>query len=856
VTNDEFLDLLGRLAWRWLKTQRADEAAAEALLRRALEEGIASVADEIQGGRSHEGFRRRRLEEALVRASGMFDEAGYVAHYLPVLEPDTEAVEHYCLRGWKAFANPGRGFDSWWYRFTYTGLDDPKVNPLVHYLLVGRREGLLPLPPPVPSVGPVPGGGTPRRVCLYAGYDLDGLVDDYVVAAVRELSRFADVYYLADGYMSDTELAKLAPYTKGAWSHEHGAYDFGSAALLAGTYVGWDVVATYDELIITNDSYYVLRPLDEMFARMDAQDCDWWGLQATKRDHERPIGDTGPADVIDEPTMRAMVGQHEWSQLAQLHLSSYLLCLRRPAFEEPGVRKLLEAVQPEQLKSQIILKYEIGLSRVLVTTGHRFATYVEGLYPYHPLYTPDFFDLAAAGFPLLKRNFISENARDAPDLIDWKARVLAAAPEADVDLFERNLLRVSPDERLQRSFAVTTLPDGTVGVPVPHAGDAVLELDRRTPTYDHWWAFPVCAYDHTFAGNERAVFEQVRDDPSIKKIVLTRSRKIEVTGENVEVVPLMSPEGQELVVRSRFVFVKHTPRVNVPYALAPELHDFIALWHGIPLKRFGMASLDADAAADQLVAEHLGCRSVITSSAIDTLAMTSAFYPLTHAQMWQTGLPRNDLVNRPTALLPPDLAEQRHRLERELAGRRLVMFLPTFKRDQDDSYYRFTPSDLERLDVWAKRHDAAIGLREHMADRSQTYARLLAPLGPLDLSSRRYPDLEVLYALADGLISDYSSCLVDFMLTGRPLISFAYDLDRYSQEERGLFYDLDEVLPGPVCRTVDDLVAALDDVFVERTPEQVAEYDWKRRIFFEHLDDGSARRVVTRVRELALSDPR
>ena len=146
----------------------------------------------------------------------------------------------------------------------------------------------------------MPGGGTPRRVCLFAGYDIDGLVDDYVVAAISELSRFADVFYLADGYVSETELAKLAPYTKGAWSQVHGAYDFGSAALLAETYVGWDVIATYDELIITNDSYYVLRPLDEMFARMDAQDCDWWGLQATKRDHERPVGGTGPADVLDD----------------------------------------------------------------------------------------------------------------------------------------------------------------------------------------------------------------------------------------------------------------------------------------------------------------------------------------------------------------------------------------------------------------------------------------------------------------------------------------------------------------------------------------------------------------------------
>jgi len=223
--------------------------------------------------------------------------------------------------------------------------------------------------------------------------------------------------------------------------------------------------------------------------------------------------------------------------------------------------------------------------------------------------------------------------------------------------------------------------------------------------------------------------------------------------------------------------------------------------------------------------------------------------------MWQTGLPRNDFVVRATEDLPPDLAAQRTRLLDELGGRRLVMFLPTFKKDQADAYYHFTESDLAWLRSWAERHNAVIGLREHMADQARIYSSLLGPLGPVNLSSRRYPDLEVLYGAADALVSDYSSCLVDFMLTGKPVISFAYDLDRYSTQERGLFYDLDQVLPGPVARDFDQLATALDAVFTPRTPAQDEEYDWKRRVFFEHLDDGNARRVVTRVRELALREP-
>ena len=137
-----------------------------------------------------------------------------------------------------------------------------------------------------------------------------------------------------------------------------------------------------------------------------------------------------------------------------------------------------------------------------------------------------------------------------------------------------------------------------------------------------------------------------------------------------------------------------------------------------------------------------------------------------------------------------------------------------------------------------------------MADKARTYWHQLAPLGSIDLSNRRFSDLEVLYRVADGLVSDYSSCLVDFLLTGRPVASFAYDLDRYAQQERGLFHDLTKVLPGPVCRDFDELATALDEFFVKPDADAADDYRWRRRIFFDHVDDQASRRVVDRVRAL------
>src|SRR5699024_3709557 len=115
--------------------------------------------------------------------------------------------------------------------------------------------------------------GLVRRACLFAGYDPDGLVDDCVLEYLRELSRHADVWYLADGDMRPGELEKLAGVTQGAWVVRHGAYDFGSWSLLARDRVGWDALETYDEVLLVNDSCYLLRDLNQVFSAMTAKSC-------------------------------------------------------------------------------------------------------------------------------------------------------------------------------------------------------------------------------------------------------------------------------------------------------------------------------------------------------------------------------------------------------------------------------------------------------------------------------------------------------------------------------------------------------------------------------------------------------
>ena len=144
--------------------------------------------------------------------------------------------------------------------------------------------------------------------------------------------------------------------------------------------------------------------------------------------------------------------------------------------------------------------------------------------------------------------------------------------------------------------------------------------------------------------------------------------------------------------------------------------------------------MDSLGVVDDIVEENLATRTVVTSSKIDSLAMTAAFHPLHYQNTWPTGLPRNDLITRPIEALPEDLAADQQSLVDELDGRRLVMFLPTFKRDQADAYYQFTPDEIDWLADWsapARGRDRPPRAHGRPGPHLRQPARTPGPGGPL-----------------------------------------------------------------------------------------------------------------------------
>jgi CDP-glycerol glycerophosphotransferase len=109
-----------------------------------------------------------------------------------------------------------------------------------------------------------------------------------------------------------------------------------------------------------------------------------------------------------------------------------------------------------------------------------------------------------------------------------------------------------------------------------------------------------------------------------------------------------------------------------------------------------------------------------------------------------------------------------------------------------------------------------------------------------------YPDVSELFLVADALITDYSSVMFDFTVTGKPVFFFTPDLEHYARKLRGFYFDLVSVAPGPVVSTAEELVALVRDRDAVQRRFADRYRAWRER--FNPRDDGrAADRVVQRL---------
>lgn len=259
---------------------------------------------------------------------------------------------------------------------------------------------------------------------------------------------------------------------------------------------------------------------------------------------------------------------------------------------------------------------------------------------------------------------------------------------------------------------------------------------------------------------------------------------------------------------------------------------YLQTWHGTPLKMIGN-DIKTDRTSN-VYQQTMKREASYWDYLISPSPFCGAIFPKafgTKAKILELGYPRNDsLVN-----IKEDV---RNRIRAKLGVNdpklKLVLYAPTWR----DST-RGAQGGWESVNYLNENSKLPSGFKLLYRGHSNTHAshQKQNSLNVIDVTF--YPNIAELFIAADILITDYSSVMFDFSVTGKPMIFFAPDLEHY-ESDRGFYFDFRKSAPGPVILNSEDVIKALTDsqnVFTKK-------YDaWQKK--FNPKDDGrAARRVV------------
>ena len=258
---------------------------------------------------------------------------------------------------------------------------------------------------------------------------------------------------------------------------------------------------------------------------------------------------------------------------------------------------------------------------------------------------------------------------------------------------------------------------------------------------------------------------------------------------------------------------------------------YIQTWHGTPLKRLGRDIVDVVPTGSYL--RMMDREASYWDYLVSPSAYCSEIFPSTFGYkgtILETGYPRNDiLINQ---------ASKRDLIRRSLGiadGQKVVLYAPTWRDSQRTATGNWKPVNFLPGSLG---DNATVLFRGHTNTHSAHTAQIAR--GTIDVTN--YKNVAELYLAADVLVTDYSSSMFDFSVTGKPIIFLAPDFDDYVAK-RGFYFDFEQLAPGPILTDSSFLRKALESIDSQKSEYGQRYLAWQMK--FNKLEDGLAsKRVV------------
>ena len=305
--------------------------------------------------------------------------------------------------------------------------------------------------------------------------------------------------------------------------------------------------------------------------------------------------------------------------------------------------------------------------------------------------------------------------------------------------------------------------------------------------------------------------------------------------------------------KSKYIFLNDN-FFPLAYMNSDENTIIVQLWHATgAFKRFGFAVIDDDNIKDLIKLSGANTDYVAVSSKNISKDYEEAF-AVESNQILSLGVPKADCYFNEDFNNKKNISKIRKSFEDtypEIRGKKIVIYAPTFRENPDLNrdisnnfdfelfnkelgedyviFFRYHP----KFQVFEDNNESSSNRDESSSNHYENY-----------INVSNYPNINELLLISDALITDYSSIMVEFVLLSKPIIFYPYDLDYYITNERGFYFDYENV-PGLIAKDTNDIVKTIKDSnFNEESNFDIKKISSFVNDNFDYLDDKSSKRIV------------
>ena len=232
---------------------------------------------------------------------------------------------------------------------------------------------------------------------------------------------------------------------------------------------------------------------------------------------------------------------------------------------------------------------------------------------------------------------------------------------------------------------------------------------------------------------------------------------------------------------------------------------YVQTWHG----SYGLKKVYGDIVdkVSKIDIDNIKYNSQNTDIMLSNAKRTSEIYRRAfwfQGRILEKGSPRNDIFFKDNEDIKNKVNEYFN-----LDGKKIALYAPTFRAD-----YRVSDLNINYnllLQSLNKRFGGEWVVLVRLHPNNLEDAKSFIQYTDKIVNASEYDDMQELLVASDVLVTDYSSCMFDFVTNGKPCFLYASDIAHY-KEERDNYYELED-LPFPVAtneKELKEVITAFD----------------------------------------------